>query len=94
MNVFGWIALVVLALVGLAIIVYAVGEFMVEQIRLFSMKISKEIEVMREDIHEKGELRRARLAKKRAADDKIANKKLDVQIETKEEKANEKLNKS
>jgi len=91
MNIFGWIALVVLALVGLVIIVYAVGEFMVVQVRLFNMKISKEIEVMREDINERGELRRARLARKREAQDKIANRKLDVQIEAKEDKSKEKF---
>ena len=91
MGIFGWIALIVFALIGFAIVAYAVVEFMWVQICIFSMKIAKELEVLREDVKEKAELRRARLAKKREAQDKLANKKLDVKIEAKQDKQNEKL---
>ena len=90
MEVFGWIALVVFAIIGLAIVVFALCEFFLVQLRIFSMKLGKELEVLREDIKASGELKKARLAKKRAAKDKLANRKLDVQIEKLQDKSDEK----
>jgi len=90
MSVFGWIVLSVFALLGIAIIVIAVGEFLLVQIRLFHIKIAKELEVMREDINERAASKKERLAKKRKAKDKVANQVLDVQIGKMQDKAAEK----
>ena len=93
MEIFGWVALIVFGLIGLAIVAFALAEFLLVQIRIFSMKIGKELEVIREDIKASGELKKARLAKKRAAKDKFANKKLDAQISVAQEKSDEKYGK-
>ena len=93
MEVFGWIALIVFGLIGLTIIAFALIEFFLVQFRIFSMKISKELEVIREDVKASGELKKERLAKKRAAYDKLANRKLDAQISVAQEKSDEKYGK-
>ena len=90
MEVFGWIMLVVFGLVGFAVIAYALGGFLLVQLRVFTAKIGKEIEIIHDDTKEKGELKKARLSKKRKAQDKIATRKVDAQIATMNEKADAK----
>lgn len=80
MVVFGWIALVVFAIIGLGIIVYAVTEFCIVQARLFHARIGKELEIMKEDINKTGELKKTRLAEKREAKHRMAKQKLDAQL--------------
>jgi len=90
MLVVGWIALVVFALIGLAVVGYAAAEFFIVQIRLFHMKISREIEVLKEDINVRAELKKERLEKKRNAKNKVAHQKLDIKIEKKQDATDEK----
>jgi len=90
MEIFGWIVLITFALIGFAVVVILLVEFAWAHLRIFKAKVGKNIEVMKENVHEKGELKRVRLAKKRAANDKLAHRKLDVQIATKQDKSNEK----
>jgi len=80
MAVFGWIMLIIFALLGLAIIGFLLYEFAVTQIRLMNARIGAELAIMREDIKIKSELKKARLAKKREAHDTISNLRIDAKI--------------
>ena len=86
MEVFGWIILILFGLIGFGVIVYPLCEFLVVQIRVYHAKIAKELEVMREDINARGDLKRERLAKKRERKNKIAHKKLDMKLDSLQEK--------
>ena len=90
MEAFGWIALVVFAIIGMAIVAFAVCEFFFVQLRIFAASLAKKLEVMDEDIKANAELKKERLAKKRKAHDKFANQKLDAQLEKKQDIVNEK----
>ena len=79
-NTFGWISLILFVAVALTIIVYSVVVFMSLPIRVLGTKIKEEVKIMIENIAEKGELKRIRLAKKRTAQDKIKNQKLDAKF--------------
>ena len=80
MSTFGWIVLIVFALVGFAVVLYAFLEFLIVQIRLFSMKIHGELEIMRDDNKKSKELKRARLETERKEKDKMATKKLNARL--------------
>jgi len=67
MGTFGWIVLVVFALFGFAVVLYAVCEFVIVQVRMFRAKVASELELSREDNKASKELKRDRLEKERKA---------------------------
>ena len=98
MSTFGWIVLVIFALIGFAVVFYAFCEFTIVQVRMFHTKIASELEVMREDNKKAKEQKRFRASKKRDAQHaakteilnaKLANlqKKTDVTVSEIEKKA-------
>ena len=89
MEVIGWIVLCLFALVGLAVGVLAIGEYILVQGRMLGSKVEKEVEVRKEHIAAKAESKKVRLAKKRAVDDVIADKKLEIRLAKTKLKANE-----
>jgi len=91
MEFFGWGVLILFAALGFTVAAFVVFEFALVHLRAFKDKIAKNHEVMREHNKARADLKRARLAKKRAAMDKLAHRKLDVQIATKQDKSNEKF---
>lgn len=62
--------MIVFALLGMTLIGFLIYEFAVTQFRLMATRISTELEIMREDIKAKKEIKRAKLAKKREGMDK------------------------
>jgi len=91
MAIFGWIVLSIFALIGFGVAGFLAFEFLMTQLRTFKAKVDKNTEVNKEDIKARGELKKARLAKKRAAQDRCANRKLDAQIANMQDKSNEKF---
>jgi hypothetical protein len=79
-STFGWVALIFFVAVALTVIVYSVVVFLSLPMRVLGTKIKDEVKILKEDITEKGELKRIRLAKKRIAQDKIKNQKLDAKF--------------
>lgn len=90
MEIFGWIMFSILAALGLTLIGFLIFEFAVTQIRLMGTRVATELEVMREDIKAKGELKKARLKKKREGYDKYENIKIDTRIAAMHEEATKK----
>jgi hypothetical protein len=82
--------LIILAALGLTLIGFLIFEFAVTQIRLMTTRVATELEVIREDIKAKGELKKKRLAKKREAYDKYENIKIDTKIKAMHEEATKK----
>jgi len=80
MNVFGWIVLVIFALLGFAVVLYVVIEFAIVQIRLCGARISSELELLREDGKKSKELKRARLETRRTAVDKNKKERLNAKL--------------
>ena len=91
MEVVGWIALAFFGLIGFTIAGYAVVEFFTILFKTFAAKIESQMDVRKTHFEAAAELKKARLAKKRAAMDQIANKMLDKQIGGMQQKANDKL---
>ena len=81
MEVFGWIMLIIFMLLGLSVVLYAVCTFAIVHIRLFGIKLSGELELMREDYKKSKELKRNRLATMRDAKHKIEMEKFNTRIE-------------
>ena len=78
MVVFGWIIMIVFALLGMTLIGFLVYEFGITHFRLIKIRVSTELEIMREDINAKKEIKRAKLAEKRENPDKPAKSKPEV----------------
>ena len=81
MDIIGYIAVGLFALVGLVLATAAVGEYIAVQYAIFASKVSKEVEVRKEHIAENAELKKARLAKKREVNGAIADRKLELKLE-------------
>ena len=80
MNIFGWIVLVGFALFGFAVVVYAVSQFVIVQIRTFLAKVSGELEITHENNKKTKELKRLRMSKKRDAKHEAKNSILDARL--------------
>ena len=91
MEVVGWIALAFFGLIGFAIAGYAVFEYFAILFKTFAAKIKSQMDIRESHFQAQAELKKARLARKRAVMDKIANKKLDIQLGKMQERAGEKL---
>ena len=80
MDIFGWIVLVGFALFGFAVVLYAVCQFVIVQVRALFTKISGELEITHENNKKTKELKRLRLSKKRDAKHEAKNRILDARL--------------
>ena len=91
MEVVGWVALAFFGLIGVAIAGYAVFEYFAILFKTFSAKVESQMSVRKSHYDAQAELKKARLARKREVMDRIANKKLDIQLGKMQERAGDKL---
>ena len=80
MEVFGWIMLVILALVGCAILVIFALPFFITEFKTLSYRIKKAVQDKTDDIDKRSEERKHRDEIKREKDFELANKKLDAKL--------------
>lgn len=81
MEVFGWIALSVLAVFAIFILVIFTIPFVVTECKMMKEKIKRSIEDKKFDLEKRSEARRHRDEVKREKDFELANKKLDAKLQ-------------
>ena len=80
MLVFGWVALILLAMFGLFCIGLFAGPFVIAKIKSFKDKIVSYIDDEKVDSQKRSEERRHRDEIKRQRDFELANRKLDIKL--------------
>ena len=80
MAVFGWIALILLAMLGIFVIGLYLGPVIIAKVKSFGYNIKKKVEDEKLDTDKRSEERKNRDAIKRQRDFELANKKLDVKL--------------
>ena len=80
MLIFGWIALILLAMFGLFCLGLFVGPFIIAKVKSFGLKIKYYLDDEKIDSQKRSEERRHRDEIKRQRDFELANRKLDVKL--------------
>ena len=80
MLVFGWIALILLAMFGLFCLGLFAGPFVIAKVKSFGLKIKYYLDDEKVDSQKRSEERRHRDEIKRQRDFELANRKLDVKL--------------
>jgi len=91
MDIVGWVAIGLVGAVGLALLGCIVFEFFVSFVKTLKTKIAIEVDVRKTHAAANAELKKERLARKRAIEDQILNAKLKVQMEKKKTEEGKKL---
>lgn len=81
MEVFGWIALSVLAIFAVFILVMFTIPFVITECKMMKEKIKRSIEDKKFDLEKRSEARRHRDEVRREKDFELANKKLDAKLQ-------------
>ena len=80
MEIFGWVMLFVLAAIAVALIVLLAIPFVVTQIKTLKYKITKEVEVGKNNIDERAVAKKSRLSILRKKEIELKDKKLELKL--------------